>query len=87
MSAAEKKAITSISGDTIAVNAGKRVDFLDTKARGLAKKKGIKYHTASPEFVADFRKNAQFAVDDFLKVAASKGVDGKAALDFFKSQF
>ncbi|MBT7956835.1 MAG: TRAP transporter substrate-binding protein DctP [Rhodospirillaceae bacterium] len=87
LSAAEKKAITSISGDTIAVNAGKRVDFLDTKARGLAKKKGIKYHTASPEFVADFRKNAQFAVDDFLKVAASKGVDGKAALDFFKSQF
>tara|TARA_B100000315_G_scaffold245251_1_gene270924 strand:- start:6587 stop:7597 length:1011 start_codon:yes stop_codon:yes gene_type:complete len=87
LSAAEKKAITSISGDTIAINAGKRVDVLDKKARGLALKKGIKYHKASPEFVANIRKKAQFAVDDWLKIAASKGVDGKAALDFFKSQF
>jgi TRAP-type transport system periplasmic protein len=87
LSAAEKKAISSISGDKIALNAGKRVDFMDNKARGLAKKKGIKYHTASPEFVADMRKKAQFITDDWLKIAASKGVDGKAALDFFKSQF
>ena len=87
LSAAEKKAITGISGETIAINAGKRVDVLDKKARGLALKKGIKYHKASPEFVAEIRSKTQFVIDDWLKIAASKGVDGKAALDFFKSQF
>lgn len=86
LSTSEKEGITSISGDTIAINAGKRVDFLDKKARGLAKKKGIKYHKASPEFVAAIRKRSQFIVDDWLEIAAAKGVDGKAALEFFKSQ-
>ena len=86
LSAVEKKAVTSVSGEAIAINAGKRVDVLDKKARGLALKKGIKYHKASPEFVTEMRKKAKFIVDDWLKIAASKGVDGKAALEFFKSQ-
>jgi len=87
LSAAEKKAINGISGDKIAINAGKRVDFLNNKAKGLALKKGIKFHTASPDFVKQIRSTTQFVIDDWLKVAASKGVDGKAALDYFKSQF
>jgi TRAP-type C4-dicarboxylate transport system substrate-binding protein len=86
LSASEKKAITGISGDTVAINAGKRVDFLDKKARGMAIKKGIKFHTASPEFVTAIRKKSQFLVDGWLKEAATKGVDGKAALAYFKSQ-
>jgi len=86
LSAAERKAITSVSGETIAINAGKRVDVLDKKARGLALKKGIKFHTASSKFVADMRKSSQFVIDDWVKTASAKGVDGKAALDFFKSQ-
>lgn len=87
LTADERKAITSISGDTIAINAGKRVDFLNGKAKELGLKKGIKFHQASPEFVKEIRQKTQFVTDDWLKIAASKGVDGKAALEFFKSQF
>lgn len=87
LSASEKKAITGISGDTVAINAGKRVDFLNDKAKGLALKKGIKFYNASPEFVKEIRAKTQFVIDDWLKIASSKGIDGQAALDFFKSQF
>jgi TRAP-type transport system periplasmic protein len=86
LTAGERKAITSISGDTIAINAGKRVDVLDGKARGLALKKGIKFHQASPEFVAEMRAKTKFVIDDWLETASAKGVDGKAALAYFRSQ-
>ncbi len=87
LTAGERKAISGISGDTIAINAGKRVDFLNGRAKEAAIKKGIKFHKASPEFVKEIRARTQFVVDDWLAVANSKGVDGKAALEFFKSQF
>ena len=83
----EQKAILSVSGETIAINAGKRVDFLDDRAREAALKKGIKFTTASPEFVAAMRKRLQFVTDDWLKAAGDRGIDGKAALAYYRSQF
>jgi TRAP-type C4-dicarboxylate transport system substrate-binding protein len=84
---AEREAIASISGETIAINAGKRIDFLDSKAKEAATEKGIQFHTASPEFVAQMNEKLQFVTDDWVKEAEAKGVDGKAAIDFFKTQF
>ena len=83
---AEREAISSISGETIAINAGKRVDFLDAKAKEQATEKGIQFHTASPEFVAEMSEKLQFVSDDWMKEAEAKGVDGKAAIAFYKSQ-
>ena len=87
LSAKDKKLVEGVSGDTVAVNAGKRVDFLNDRAKEAALKKGIKFHQASPGFVKEIRARTQFVVDDWLKVAGSKGIDGKAALEYFKSQF
>jgi len=84
---AEREAITSISAETIAVNAGKRIDLLDANAKKAAIEKGITFQTASPEFVAAMDEKLQFVSDDWVKEAAAKGVDGKAAIAFFKSQF
>ena len=84
---AERTAIAGISGETIAINAGKRVDFLDSNAKKQALEKGIKIQTASPEFVAAMNEKLQFVTDNWVKEAAAKGVDGKAAIAFFKAQF
>lgn len=84
---AERTAIAGISGETIAINAGKRVDFLDSNAKKQALEKGIKIQTASPEFVAAMNEKLQFVTDNWVKEAAAKGVDGKASIAFFKAQF
>ncbi|MEE8172363.1 MAG: TRAP transporter substrate-binding protein, partial [Alphaproteobacteria bacterium] len=77
---AERKAITSISAETIAVNAGKRIDLLDANAKKQALEKGIKIQTASPAFVTAMSEKLQFVTDDWVKEAAGRGVDGKAAI-------
>lgn len=84
---AERTAILGISGETVAVNAGKRIDLLDANAKKQALEKGIKIHTASPQFVAAMKEKLQFVTDDWVKDAAGRGVDGKAAIAFFNSQF
>ena len=84
---AERKAITGISGETVAINAGKRIDLLDANAKKQALEKGIKIETASPEFVAVMKEKLQFVTDDWVKDAAGRGVDGKAAIAFFNSTF
>ncbi len=83
---AEREAILSVSGETVARNAGKQVDILDAKAREQAAEKGIQFHTASQELVSQMSERLQFVTDDWMKEAEAKGVDGKAALDFYKSQ-
>lgn len=83
----ERTAIASISGETIAINAGKRVDLLDANAKKQALEKGIKIQTASPAFVAAMNEKLQFVTDNWVKEAEAKGVDGKAAIAFFKAQF
>lgn len=84
---AERTAIAGISGETIAINAGKRVDLLDANAKKQALEKGIKIQTASPAFVAAMNEKLQFVTDNWVKEAEAKGVDGKAAIAFFKAQF
>ena len=86
LSKQDKMAITSVSGERIAINAGRRVDQLDAKARKLGAKKGIKFHSASPAFVADLQKKLAYVTDDWIKAANSRGVDGKAAVAYYLSQ-
>ncbi len=86
MTQADRKAVMSVSGERIATNAGGKVDAFDTKARKMAKAKGIKLVTASPAFVADLKKRVSWVTEGWLKAAKSKGIDGKAALAYFKSQ-
>lgn len=86
LSKQDRDAVWSVSGERVALNAGKKTDQLDAKSIADQKKKGIKRAVASPEFLAELRKGTQFLVDDWLKDAAQRGVDGKAALEFYKAQ-
>jgi TRAP-type transport system periplasmic protein len=86
LSKADKAAIMSVSGERIAINAGRKTDTLDQAIQKVAMKKGIKFHTASPAFVADLKRVSAHFTDEWVKTANSRGVDGKAALAFFQSQ-
>jgi len=78
--------IMSVSGETIARNAGKKVDALDVAALKGAKGKGIMIEAASPAFIADMKSTLAYAPNDWVKIAAKKGIDGKAALKFYMDQ-
>jgi TRAP-type C4-dicarboxylate transport system substrate-binding protein len=86
LSKQDRDAIWSVSSERIAVNAGRMVDKLDAKAREIGKSKGIKFYDASPEFVADMKAKLAYVTTDWLKAAASRGIDGNAALAYYKSQ-
>ena len=86
LSKKDRDAIWSVSSERIAVNAGRKVDELDAKAREIGKSKGIKFYVASPEFVAEMKSKLAYVTTDWLKAAESRGIDGKAALAYYNSQ-
>ena len=58
----------------------------ETKARADAKAKGIEFITADASFTAALKKFAQPLETAWLADAEKLGVDGKAALAFYKQQ-
>ena len=86
LSKRDKAAIWSVSGERIGANAGRATDRLDDKAMMLGKKKGIKFHAASPAFVAEMKQKLAYVTENWIKAANSRGVDGKAAVAYFRSQ-
>jgi TRAP-type C4-dicarboxylate transport system substrate-binding protein len=86
MSKKDQELVMSVSGESIARNAGKKVDALDAKALKMAKGKGITIEKASPAFVADMKNKLSYAGKEWIKAANKKGVDGEAALKFFMDQ-
>ena len=78
--------IMSVSGEYAAHNVGVEVDNLDAKAVKNAAAKGVQETVASPEFVAEMRKRFGFVTDAWLKAAKERGIDGPAAIKYYKSQ-
>jgi len=86
LSKKDQDLVMSVSGETVAKNAGKKVDQLDIKALKMAKDKGIQIEAASPAFIAEMKGILSYASEDWVKAADKKGVDGKAALKFYMDQ-
>ena len=86
LSKQDQDAIWSVSAERIAVNAGSKVDSLDAVAHKLAAKKGIKIVDASPAFVAPMKAKLGYVENDWLAKPKTRGIDGPAALAYFKSQ-
>lgn len=85
LSKADRDAIASVSGEKVSMGAS-MVDKLDAKANGIAAKQKVNRFAASPEFIADIKKRTAFLEENWLKLAAKKGVDGKAALAYYRDQ-
>ena len=82
---ADQAAIMAASEEKIAAdshNWGK----IDAEAEAIYRKDGITIRTASPGFTADLKKMWAYLDDAWIARAGKAGVDGKAALAFYRTE-
>ena len=85
LSAADKKAVASVSGEKIAQNA-KAWDRARAGAQKALQKGGIKIQAASSAMVANLQNQLGYLGKAWIAKANKKGVDGEAAFKYFKAQ-
>jgi TRAP-type C4-dicarboxylate transport system substrate-binding protein len=76
LSKQDQDAITSVSGEPLAVLAGKAWDATDAAALERMKQVGIQISTPSPEFIKAIQDRAKVIDDKWIKDATAKGIDG-----------
>lgn len=86
LAAADRAAIESVSYEKISRSGGKAWD--DGEAKGLAdiKRYDIQTMTASADFMKSLRAKLAFREQGWLKAAASRGIDARAALEFYTAE-
>jgi len=85
-SPADQKAVMAVSGEAFAKLAGRAWDEADRIGLADMKANGNSVETASPEFIAEIKEATKHLEEDWVKRANEKGVDGAAALKFFRGQ-
>ena len=85
-SATDQKAIMAASGEKIARAVGKRAAQAEVEAREKMTKAGVKFVEGSEAFQSELVRAGQPLVEDWIKKAKSKGVDGKAVIDSYKAE-
>ncbi|MGD9942147.1 MAG: ABC transporter substrate-binding protein, partial [Burkholderiaceae bacterium] len=85
ISTKDREAILSISGERLARHS-RAWDVVEEQSRTKFIADGKKVHAAAPEFVAALEKAWGFAADEWVAEASKLGVDGKAALQYFREQ-
>jgi len=85
ISAKDREAIMKLSGESFAQRFV-AYDNVDERLRAESKARGLVIRSASPQLVAELKKLAEPLEAAWLADAASLGVDGKAALAFFKEE-
>ncbi|HUP05734.1 MAG TPA: TRAP transporter substrate-binding protein [Caldimonas sp.] len=72
----DQDAIWSVSGEALARLAGRSWDAADRIGMDALKAANVTIIDASPEFVADVRKRTEPLVQEWIKSANAKGIDG-----------
>ena len=85
ISAKDRDAIMKLGGEALSARFS-AYDIIEMKTRADAAARGITIQQASPAFLEELRKLAAPLEAAWLADAASLGVDGKAALQFFKDE-
>ena len=86
LSKQDQDAIMSISGEALARLAGKSWDAADRVGTDALKAAGVAIIDASPAFVADVRKRTEPLVQDWIKSANAKGIDGAKVVAEFREE-
>lgn len=86
LSKTDQSALMSVSGEAYARFAGKAWDQANERARLELQKEGVQETRLSPEFVAELKRRLAPIETTWLAAAQKKGVDGKAALEYFRAQ-
>ena len=86
LSKQDQDAIASVSGEPLALLAGKAWDTTDAAALEEMKRVGIQISTASPELVKGVQARAEAIDDKWVKDATAKGIDGAKVLAEFHEE-
>ena len=86
LSKQDQDAITSVSGESLALLAGKAWDATDAAALEEMKRANIQIDKASPELVQGVQERAKAINDKWVKDATAKGVDGAKVLAEFRAE-
>jgi len=82
----DQNAIDKLSVEHIARFAGKSWDEADRKGMEALKKSGVKIINADAALVKEVQARSAPIIDDWIKKAAAKGIDGKAVLAEFRAE-
>jgi TRAP-type C4-dicarboxylate transport system substrate-binding protein len=86
LSKKDQAAVDSVSGEALATLAGTVWDQINAKGDVTMKAAGVQLTDADAAFMADLHKLLDPIEATWLKDAEKKGVDGKAALAYFKAE-
>jgi TRAP-type C4-dicarboxylate transport system substrate-binding protein len=86
LSRQDQAIIEKYSFEYAARSNGKSWDAADQKGVEALKKANAKIVRADPAFVAEVQKRSAPIIDDWIKKAAAKGVDARAALEEFRAE-
>ena len=86
LSKADQDAIDAVSGEQVAIDGGRTFDTKAKAAKAKLKEGGMQMVEADAAFVADLKKTFAPLEANFLNIAKEKGVDGEAALAYFREQ-
>lgn len=83
---ADQAAIMKVSGETLAREMGEAGAAANARSHAAMRKMGIVFLHASPALTAAVERPAAGIIGEWIKQARAAGVDGRAALDYFKAQ-
>lgn len=86
LSKADQDAIMSVSGEAFARLSGKAWDAANERARAELRKGGITESTLDAASLAELKQRLAGIEKSWLAAAAARGVDGPAALAYFRAQ-
>jgi TRAP-type C4-dicarboxylate transport system substrate-binding protein len=86
LSAEDKKALMSVSGEHLVRIHARAWDAADKDGIATMEKAGVKRVNADAKFVGEVASKIDFLEKDWLKNAAALGIDGPAALKMFKDE-
>jgi len=87
LSKADRDAIDAVSGEAYAKLAGKVLAKQQDDIIGARKAEGrVKTSVADPQMVDALRKSLGFFDQDWIAAAKAKGIDGEAALKYFRDE-
>jgi TRAP-type C4-dicarboxylate transport system substrate-binding protein len=86
LSKEDQDAVMSVSGEALARLAGKAWDAADRAGLEALKAANVEIIQASPEFVADVRKRTEPLVQEWIKSANAKGIDGAKVFAAFHEE-
>jgi len=86
LSEADQKAIESVSGEAMAYYAGDAWDRADAAAYERLKARGVEFRQASSDFINELADRLSPLETAWVERANELGVDGRAALSYFRSE-